>query len=187
VVAARVLEAGGAGDVEVKALRSSLPDHYDATRRCVFLGEANYAGTDLAAAAVAAHEAAHALQHRDSFTPLSLRLSALKLSQVASGLVLLASAAGAAAHWFPLSYGLAFTGLAWAAILAFNLGTLPVEFDASRRARALLKAQRLPPDRAGGEELGRLLWAAALLGVGAVAGSLPFLAYSLLPFMGKKR
>ena len=185
-VARRILSGAGLEDVEVCEFRGMVPDHYDPSRRKVFLATRNYNGRSAAAVGVAAHEAAHALQHNDSFTPLSLRMSAVKLTQVASGLVLVGVGVALAARVLDARTGLMLVALGWGMIMVFNLTTLPVEFDASNRAKRALKKQRLVRNRKESEAVGRVLNASVLTFVGAILTSIPYLLYHLVPFFGRK-
>jgi Zn-dependent membrane protease YugP len=137
-VAASILDRSGIHDVEIIEHDEMLGDHYDPVRKRLVLSSQNYNGTSVAALGVAAHECGHAVQHKVAYGPLHWRMSAVAATQFASQIVL----------WLPL-IGI-FTGfmngrtaswilaVSWGVIMLFNLITLPVEFDASRRAKTVL-------------------------------------------------
>jgi Zn-dependent membrane protease YugP len=137
-VAASILDRSGIHDVEIVEHDEMLGDHYDPVRKRLVLSSQNYNGTSVAALGVAAHECGHAVQHKVAYGPLHWRMSAVAATQFASQIVL----------WLPL-IGI-FTGfmngrtaswilaVSWGVIMLFNLITLPVEFDASRRAKSVL-------------------------------------------------
>jgi Zn-dependent membrane protease YugP len=137
-VAASILDRSGIHDVEIVEHDQFLGDHYDPVRKRLVLSSQNYHGTSVAALGVAAHECGHAVQHKIAYGPLHWRMSAIAATQFSSQIVL----------WLPL-LGM-FTGylngrtaawilaISWGVIMLFNLITLPVEFDASRRAKSVL-------------------------------------------------
>lgn len=185
--AERILRNEGVGGVEIVAHEGELTDHYDPLHRRLVLSEANYHGTSVAALAVSAHEAGHAIQHARAYTPLHLRMAAVGATTFASQIVM----------WLPL-LGL-FTGVlhtqttivlmaaGWGVIMLFNLVTLPVEFDASRRARLALRSSGVVATT--GEEAGvdRVLNAAALTYVAAFVTSLAYFLWHLLPLLTGRR
>lgn len=135
-----VMEQAGITDVEIEEIPGHLSDHYDPSTKVLALSSENYHGTSLAALGVAAHEAGHAIQHKVGHTMLELRMSMVPATRIASQVVpflILAS--------YFLVRGL--TGMmldlaiiCYAIITVFQLVTLPVEFDASRRAKVQLVA-----------------------------------------------
>ncbi|MDG2124427.1 MAG: zinc metallopeptidase [Verrucomicrobiales bacterium] len=182
-----MLESEEMGDtVRVVESRGMLPDAYDASKRIVYLRSVNYHGTGATAVGVAAHETAHALQHRDSFTALNFRLSAIKLAQVVSGMVLVGAVAGAFLLKYPPRMALMVIAGSWAVFLVMNLMTLPVEFEASKRAKRLLRKLAVVVSREEGDAVGKVLFAMALANVGAMLSSVPYLVYHLLPGFGRK-
>lgn len=184
--AERVLAAGGADDVIVAEYGGMLPDHYDAGRRRLYLRPPRFGGTSVAAVAVAVHEACHALQHREAFTPLSLRLSALKLAQLGPAVLFIGLLAGALARMLSGRLALIILGAGIGLITLFNVMTLPVEFEASRRARGHLR--RLGVFRGAGREevFLRVLRAAAIRDLGAPLGSISHLVYHLVPMLARR-
>jgi Zn-dependent membrane protease YugP len=175
-VASRILQANGlAGEVGVMSAAGSLSDHYDPGERTVHLSESVFQERSVAAAAIAAHEAGHALQHAAAWRWFRVRSRLWPVAATASNawfaLLLLGAVLGA-------------TGLVTAAILlfacvvAFQLVTLPVELDASRRALAQLRALDLvDADETAGTR--SVLRAAALTYVAAALASALLLLYYL--------
>ena len=175
-VAEAILKANGIQDVTVEVTEGFLSDHYDPTSKALRLSPDVYHGVSAASVAVAAHEVGHAIQHACGYFPLYIRSALVPLVQFGSFL------------WFPLFLGGAFlqmASLVWLGILAFSatvafqLVTLPVEFDASRRALAEIERLGL----AQGEEIimaKKLLTAAALTYVAAALQSILTLIYFLI-------
>jgi len=167
-VAERLISSQGLRGVSVRATHGQLDDHYDPRNQTVNLSPAVYEGASLASLAIAAHETGHALQHAQRWAPLSLRSAMAPTVGFASTLA------------FPLFFiGFLFSSvrmlmdlgiLFFAGAVLFHMVTLPVEFDASRRAMALLKDGRyLEVDEAAGAK--KVLDAAALTYVAAAAMS----------------
>lgn len=180
-VARAILAANGINDVRVEAVPGELTDHYDPRAKVVRLSEANFRNPSVAGMAVAAHEVGHAIQHARSFAPLSMRNAVLPLANIGSRfgpwLVLIGVFLGSAGQ--PLmSVGV----LLFAAAVVFHLITLPVEFDASRRAISQLRTMGLVTgtDQAGAQ---KVLTAAAMTYVAAAAISIAY----LVQFLGLSR
>lgn len=176
--AREILDRAGLVNVPVREVGGQLTDHYDPTKRELCLSSGNYHGRSVAAVGVAAHEAGHALQHQASYAPLNLRMALVPVTQFASyawiGILLLGMVLG----------GALFAKMIWVAIAVFSvtmffqLVTLPVEFDASNRAREQLL--RLGIVRAGESDgIARVLNAAALTYVAALISSVMQLLYFL--------
>ena len=175
-----ILDANGLHEVSVEAVKGTLSDHYDPRERVVRLSEANYRSPSVAAVAVAAHEVGHALQHAKAYAPLQWR----------SALVPVASIGANFAPWIIIAgvmigaLGLVQIGvILFAAAVLFQLVTLPVEFDASARARTQLEGLGITTqaDRSGAMSV---LNAAALTYVAAAAASVAYLLYYVSAFMG---
>jgi uncharacterized protein len=173
-----VMAHAGINDVEITETEGHLTDHYDPMRKRLVLSSENYRGTSLAALGVAAHEAGHAIQHKEGYAMLNFRMLLVPATQVVSQIlpfVILAS-------WF-LVRGL--TGvildvaiICYAVLSLFQLVTLPVEFDASRRAKVqLVELGILDRDEMPG--VNQTLNAAALTYVAAFVGALLNLLYLL--------
>ncbi len=171
-----VMEQAGIFDVEIEEIPGHLTDHYDPSNKRLALSSENYHGTSLAALGVAAHESGHAIQHKVGHSMLHLRMAMVPATQFVSQIVpflILAS-------WF-LVRGL--TGvmldvaiICYSVITLFQLITLPVEFDASRRAKVQLVALGIL-DRDEMVGVNETLNAAALTYVAAFVGSLLNLLY----------
>lgn len=152
-VARQMLDMRGLGDIQVEATKGALTDHYDPKSRKLRLSEGVFESPSVAALGVAAHETGHALQHADAYGPLMLRTNLVPVANFGSMLA------------FPLFFiGFLFANsvgwlmdvgiIVFSAAVAFSLITLPVEFNASSRALALLQQggyltdQELPHARA---------------------------------------
>lgn len=179
--AERILRNAGIYDVEVVPYEGVLSDHYDPINKRLALSEPVYNDCSVAALGVAAHEAGHAIQHAQAYAPLHWRMSAVKITSFASGAMM----------FVPIIFGLAGKLFLGAVIMSvclgimmlFNLITLPVEFDASRRAKQLLLSSGMV--RSGEEERGvnEVLNAAGLTYVAAFVTSLAYFLYHLLPLL----
>jgi Zn-dependent membrane protease YugP len=134
-VARRILNANGLNDVPVERTRGELTDHYDPRTRSLHLSEGVYDKATVAAMGIAAHEVGHAIQHARAYAPLQFRTAIVPVVNIGSTLGFIVLFAGII---------LQFTGLAWLGVGLFALATifalitLPVEFDASRRAKEAL-------------------------------------------------
>ncbi len=189
--AAAVMEGAGIHDVEIVRVEGQLTDHYDPTNKKLALSEQNYDGTSLAALGVSAHEAGHAIQHKEGYAMMNFRQVLVPAAQfaqpVAWGIlsfgILLASLLGAKALGIiMLQIGV----VALTVIALFQLVTLPVEFDASRRAKVqLVNLGILGRDEMEG--VNDTLDAAALTYVAAFVATLGNLLYLLLMLTGGGR
>jgi Zn-dependent membrane protease YugP len=175
-----ILDANGLHAVRVEGVKGRLTDHYDPKERVVRLSEGNYRSPSIAAVAVAAHEVGHAIQHAKAYAPLQWR----------SALVPVASIGANFAPWIIIggvmlgAMGMVQIGVVlFGAAVLFQLVTLPVEFDASARARTQLESLGITTqaDRAGAMSV---LNAAALTYVAAAAASVAYLLYYVSAFMG---
>ncbi|MBM3880116.1 MAG: zinc metallopeptidase [Verrucomicrobia bacterium] len=171
--AREILDRAGLSGVRVVPVAGHLTDHYDPNRRTLCLSHENYHGRSVAALGVAAHEAGHALQHQAAYAPLQLRMMlvpATNFATTAAGLILVV---GFLLVMFrvisPTLYGqlLPFAIGAYAVVTFFQLITLPVEYDASRRAKQqLLRLDLIRPQEQ--RSVHRVLNAAALTYVAAL-------------------
>lgn len=171
--AKRVLRAGGVTDVAVEEVAGTLTDHYDPKTRVIRLSSAVYGNTSSAAVGVACHEAGHAVQHAENYGPLKLRMALIPVANFGSRLLLpLLLISFVASLFVPGFYLVTDIVLIIFLISAFlQFVTLPVEFNASRRALRAMEGQGLLE----GEELEgarKVLTAAALTYVAALAVSL---------------
>lgn len=185
-VAQRVLQAAGIYDVQVRHVSGSLTDHYDPRTKTVNLSDPVYNATSVAALGVAAHECGHAIQHAKSYEPLSIRSALVPIANFGSMLA-----------WPVILIGLLFNTrssgliidigiLLFSAAVLFQLVTLPVEFDASRRALVMLRTQGILAD----DELRytrRVLKSAALTYVASAAAAILQLLRIILITNGRRR
>lgn len=166
--ARRMLDNNGLHDVPIEPVRGRLSDHYDPIHRVVRLSEPVYYENSIAALSVACHEVGHAIQHKESYPMLVLRHRIFPIVNIASGIAPFLLIAGFLFNAFGLiGIGIIFFSVA----VAFQLITLPVEFNASNRARDIMVAEGFI---ANDEERGvaKVLNAAALTYVAAALISL---------------
>jgi uncharacterized protein len=163
-----IMRRAGIRDVEIVPLRGHLTDHYDPVRKRLALSQENYQGTSLAALGVAAHEAGHAIQHKVGYRALKARMALVPVTTISAQLLPFVILGG----FFFRMTGLIDLGIVIYFVLTlFHLLTLPVEFDASRRARVELAGLGIiERDEAPG--VTETLNAAALTYVAAFVGSL---------------
>ncbi len=180
-VARRILDYNGLHDVEVEPVQGFLSDHYDPAKRVLRLSREVYASNSVAAAGIAAHEAGHAIQHAQGYMPLTIRTAIVPAVQIGSWLGPIIFLAGL----FLLGNTVAWVGLAlFGATAAFALVTLPVEFDASRRAKAILADSGMVyATNMGG--VNSVLNAAALTYVAAAVQAISTLMYYAFLLMGR--
>lgn len=184
-----VMRAAGIDDVDVVEIGGTLTDHYDPTKKRLALSEGNYNGTSLAALGVAAHEAGHAIQHQVGYSMLQLRMSLVGVTGIASGMLnflLLISFFGI----FIGMGGLSITMLkviigCYAVLTLFQLITLPVEFDASRRAKEQLTELGII-DRDELPGVAKTLDAAGWTYVAAFIASLMTMLYYVMILLGRR-
>lgn len=134
-VARQILDQNGLYDVAVEPVRGVLSDHYDPIKRVVRLSENNYYGSSIAAVSVAAHEVGHAIQHKEQYSMLVLRHRMFPVVNLTSGIAPFLLLAGLFLGFLEL-FGLGV--LFYAGAVAFQLVTLPVEFNASSRAKDIM-------------------------------------------------
>ena len=189
-IARKMLSDNGITDVEVISVQGQLTDHYNPANKTVNLSEPVYTQRNAAAAAVAAHECGHAVQHAKAYSWLTMRSTLVPVVSVASkmsmfvifGGVVLMSIIGSG-----LGMTVALIGLGLFAMgTIFSFITLPVEYDASHRALAWLESSRMltPAEHAGAKDA--LKWAARTYVVAAI-GSLATLLYFALQIFGGRR
>lgn len=169
--ARRVLDANGLNDVAIEQVRGSLTDHYDPRKRVLRLSESVYGVQSIAAVSVACHEAGHAIQHAENYSPLSIRNSIFPVVNFASRFC-----------WILIIMGLIFSAtnnylgnmifnigvIFFVAVIAFHAITLPVEFNASSRAINQMEMQGLivSEEKSGAK---KVLSAAAMTYVASLA------------------
>lgn len=171
-----ILDRNGLSDVRIEPARGMLSDHYDPIHRVVRLSEDVYYGGSVASLAVAAHEVGHAIQHQRKYLPLVARNMAIPVANIGSNL-----------GWFLILIGfvLSASSMIWAGVVlfsatvAFQVVTLPVELDASQRAKAELERLAIVgPSEKGGVK--KVLTAAAMTYVGAALTGILTLLYFLI-------
>ena len=183
-VARRILDGNGLHDVAVqRAGGGPLSDHYDPRKREVFLSETVYDSRSVTASAIAAHEVGHAIQHAKAYKPMQLRSAMFPVVAFSSNFWMILLVGGVLLN----AIGLIQLALVlYAAAVLFHFVTLPVEFDASRRAGVQLRELGLVT--AGGEQQGvkKVLNAAALTYVAGALAALTQLLYFALVFLGNR-
>jgi uncharacterized protein len=180
-----VMRSAGVTGVEVVQVPGQLTDHYDPIKRRLALSEQNYRGTSLAALGVAAHEAGHAIQHKVGYSMMKARQTMVPVTQIASGASQLLIIGGIFLAG-QLGYQLLLLGaIALGVIVLFQFVTLPVEFDASRRAKQQLVGLGIL-DRDEMPGVNETLNAAALTYVAAFVAALGSLLHILLILNGRR-
>jgi Zn-dependent membrane protease YugP len=181
-----VMRSAGVTGVEIVQVPGQLTDHYDPLNRRLALSEMNYHGTSLAALGVAAHEAGHAIQHKVGYSMMTLRQTLVPATQIAAGVSNFVMIAGILLIRTAIGGKLLMLGaIALAVVCLFQLVTLPVEFDASRRARQQLVSLGVI-DRDEMPGVSETLNAAALTYVAAFVASLGSLLHILMLLSGRK-
>jgi hypothetical protein len=171
-----ILSRNNLSDVRVNIAEGWLSDHYDPRSKEVRLSPDIYEGSSIAAVAVAAHEAGHAIQDATRYGPMALRHAAVPLASIGSNLSMILIFIG----FLMGALGLAKLGvLLFSGVVLFQLLTLPVEFNASARAKALLTQYGLVTQREQ-EHVNKMLNAAAMTYVAAALTSILTLIYYLL-------
>ena len=172
--AREILQAAQIHDVQVVETNDFLGDHYDPTQKRLCLSTNVYNTPSVAALGIAAHETGHAIQHAKAYAPLKLRMAIVPITSIASQMLPFVIIGGLFFH----ITGLITLGIyCYMILLVFQLITLPVEFDASRRAKIILEQMGMV--QAGHETAGvnRVLNAAALTYVAAFVATLGNLIY----------
>lgn len=184
--AQRLLNNAGIYDVRIQRVSGELTDHYNPSKKTLNLSDSVYGSTSVAAIGVAAHECGHAIQHQQGYVPLTLRSAIVPVANIGSTLA-----------WPLILIGLLFsrnTGsflidlgiICFSFVVIFQLVTLPVEFNASRRAlvaleeQGILNAQELPYTK-------KVLGAAALTYVASAAAAILQLLRLIILFGGRNR
>ncbi len=184
-IAEKMLRENGIYDVNVVSVQGFLSDHYDPVKKTINLSPEVYEGRTVAAAAVAAHETGHAVQHATAYAPLQMRSRLVPVVQFSSSIVnwvllvgLILAASG--------SYTLLLVGIILMAVtVLFSLITLPVEFDASKRALAWLNHTNVTNSAEYPGAKDALKWAATTYVVAALAAVVMLLQYISI-FMGRR-
>jgi hypothetical protein len=183
--AQRILSAAGIHDVEIAETESFLGDHYDPTHKRLCLSSGVYHTPSVAAAGIAAHECGHAIQHKVGYAPLKARAAFVPLAVTAGNILPFVIFGGFLLGNSMLGIQIGFW--CYLVITIFQLITLPVEFDASRRAKLILGEMGIV--RQGGEAAGvnKVLDSAALTYVAAFVSSLFWLLHYWLMMQSGRR
>ena len=166
-IARMILDSNGCRDVRIEHVRGSLTDHYDPESGVLRLSDEVYASRSIAALGVAAHEAGHAIQDAKDYTPMRIRANLVPLANIGSQAAVPLFMLGLIFSWEPL---LKIGILAFSLAVLFYVVTLPVEFNASNRAVAVLAGGYLPDDEVKGVKA--VLSAAALTYIAAALQAL---------------
>jgi Zn-dependent membrane protease YugP len=184
--AQRLIRSSGLYNVQVQSIGGQLTDRYDPSKKVLYLSQDVANGSSVASVAVAAHELGHAMQDQEGYFPLKLRAALVPAVNIGSYL-----------GWILIIVGILinFSGLAWLGVFAFGLGavfalaTLPVELNASARARAMLSSAGIIVGEEEARGVSAVLNAAALTYVAALATAVLQMLYyvSLVSGMGGRR
>lgn len=180
-VARHILNSNGLSDVKIEETRGTLSDHYDPRSRTLKLSSAVYQGNSVASAGIAAHESGHAIQHKESYGPLKIRSLMIPTVQIGSWLGPIIFFIG----YFFANYDLAWIGvILFAGVALFSIVTIPVELDASKRAKAVLVSEGiLYSGEMGG--VNQVLDAAAWTYVAGAAQAISSVLYYVLLLGGR--
>lgn len=186
--AQRVLSAHGVTNVRIERVGGELTDHYDPKANVIRLSKDVYDSTSVAAIGVACHEAGHAVQYAQSYAPIKLRAAIIPVTNIGSQLAMPLILIGLLLSFGEtVSYGFVYAGIACFSLsLIFQLVTLPVEFNASRRAMQTIQSSEIlsEEERKGAR---KTLTAAAMTYVAATAVALAQLLRLLMIFGGRRR
>jgi Zn-dependent membrane protease YugP len=178
-----ILGREGIHDVHIEPVEGYLSDHYDPTRKILRLSPKNYHEDSIAAVGIAAHEAGHAVQHARRYAPMALRHTLVPVASIGSnfGMIMIVIGAmmgygGSALGLWVMKIGI---GL-FACVLLFQIVTLPVEFNASSRAKRALADSGIVSDDREASGVASVLNAAALTYVAAAVATLLWLLYFML-------
>ena len=185
-IAEKMLRENGIYDVKVTSVEGFLTDHYNPANKTVNLSPEVYNGTSISAAAVAAHECGHAVQHQVGYTPLKFRsklVPAVQFSATLQNLIIMAGLVTLAMTKNPtvLLIGI----VVMAVTVLFSLITLPVEFDASKRALAWLEQTNVTNPQEYPKAKDALKWAATTYVVAALAAVVTLIHYIMI-YLGSR-
>ena len=186
--AQRVLSANGVSGVRIERVGGNLTDHYDPKTNVIRLSNSVYDATSTAAIGVACHEAGHAVQYAHNYAPIKLRAAIVPITNIGSKLAMPLILLGLVLAFLEnFSYAFVYAGIACFGLsVVFQLVTLPVEFNASRRAMAAIaESELLTQEEQKGAR--KTLTAAALTYVAATAVALAQLLRLLILFGGRRR
>jgi len=183
MAARRLLDSAGLQQVEIETVPGQLSDHYDPRGKVLRLSEENYHGRSLAAVGIAAHEAGHAIQDAVGYLPLIIRNFAVPAASFGSGAAMLLLLLGFLFQWtWMIGLGI----VCFSAVVFFQVVNLPVEFNASSRAKALLVEYGIVHPQEMGP-VNSVLNAAALTYVAATLQAILQLLYFIMLFTGGRR
>lgn len=180
--ARRILNANGLSHIAVEHISGELTDHYDPKAGVVRLSDSTYAATSVAAVGVAAHETGHAIQHATGYAPMKLRSAIIPVTNIGSNLAMPLVLLGLLLSMPPLAY---LGVIAFSLSTVFQLITLPVEYNASSRAAAILASDGILEYKEV-KKVKKVLSAAALTYVAALAVSLANLL-RLMIIVGRRK
>ncbi len=183
-IAQRILDLNNIHDVEVVPTHGLLSDHYDPQNKKLVLCEENFYGTNVAALGVAAHEAGHAIQHKQLYAPLQWRMAAVGITTMAGQAI---PFIGFGLFYLAPKIAIPALAICFGIVMVFQLITLPVEFDATARAKRILAHNGAVAPGQETESMGKVLDAAALTYVAAFISSLATFLYYILQMMGGRR
>jgi Zn-dependent membrane protease YugP len=184
-IAEKMLRDNGIYDVKVTSVDGFLSDHYNPANKTVNLSPDVYNGNSVSAAAVAAHECGHAVQHATAYAPLNLRSKLVPAVQFSSGLVNLVLIVGVIMAYSGNPTVLLIGIILMAVTVLFTLITLPVEFDASKRALAWLNQTNVTNNTEYPMAKDALKWAATTYVVAALAAVVTLVQYIML-YLGRR-
>jgi Zn-dependent membrane protease YugP len=190
-IARLMLADNGIRDVQVISVQGELSDHYNPANKTVNLSEAVYHGRNAAATAVASHECGHAVQHAKAYSMLQLRSALVPIQNISGQVInvvfmLMMFGAFFAKGLLPISTALIVIIVCYGVFALFALITLPVEFDASKRALAWIESRGIVTRQEHDMAKDALKWAAMTYVVAAI-GAVTMLLYYLMIFFGGRR
>lgn len=190
-IARLMLADNGIHDVQVISVEGQLTDHYNPSNKTVNLSEGVYYGRNAAAAAVSSHECGHAVQHANAYGMLQLRSAMVPIQNISGKVInvvflMMMFGAFAVRGIFTTQTALLVIIVCYAVFALFALITLPVEFDASKRALAWIESRGIVNRQEHGMAKDALKWAAMTYVVAAI-GAITTLLYYVMIFMGGRR
>lgn len=186
-IAQRILDLSGIRDVMIESQPGTLTDHYDPSRKTLVLSEGNYHGSSVASLGVSAHECGHAIQHQQLYAPLQWRMAAVGITGIASKTIYWGSILGMFGGLFPFKLMITIMALSFGVLMLFQLITLPVEFDATARAKRILAETGALAPGAETDGMNRVLDAAAMTYVAAFITTLVHFAWHVMRMMDNRR
>jgi len=185
--AALILRQSGIRDVEIAVQDQMLGDHYDPIHKRLVLSAENYYNSTPAALGGGGAQAGHAIQHALAYKPLHWRMAAVGITTYANHVVMWLPVLGVFTGLIQPMVAVWILALAWGVIMLFNLVTLPVEFDASRRAKLVLRSLNLVAPGSEAAGVSKVLNAAAWTYVAAFITSLAYFLWHLMPLLAGHR